>query len=90
MVYVVKFSKEKKPQAIMWMLPEMREDLVHFGDIMFLDVQKCDFNQPGWPYIGPCVKDNENHFEEVCECICIVESHEMYCWILKLMGKLES
>eukprot|EP00957_Ditylum_brightwellii_P195519 14897726-Ditylum_brightwellii.AAC.1 len=40
MVYLVKFSKEKKPQAIMWILPEMREDIVRFGDIMFLDAQK--------------------------------------------------
>eukprot|EP00957_Ditylum_brightwellii_P111443 8500081-Ditylum_brightwellii.AAC.1 len=37
MAYLVKNSKEKKPQAILWMLPGMREDLVCFGDIMFLD-----------------------------------------------------
>eukprot|EP00957_Ditylum_brightwellii_P203788 15336222-Ditylum_brightwellii.AAC.1 len=30
-VYLVKFSEEKKPEAIMWMLPEMREDIVCFG-----------------------------------------------------------
>eukprot|EP00957_Ditylum_brightwellii_P076935 5847421-Ditylum_brightwellii.AAC.1 len=63
--YLVKFSKEKKPQAIMWMLTEMREDLACFGDIMFLDAQKSGFNQPEWPYIGPCVKDNENHVQVV-------------------------
>jgi len=57
----VKFSKEKKPEAIMWILLEMREDLVCFGNIMFLYAQNWDFNQPGWPYIGHCVKDNKNH-----------------------------
>ena len=71
MLYRIKYSKEGKPEAILWMLPEMREDLVRFGDIMFLDAQKRDYNQPGWPYIGPCIKDNENHVRVVCECICI-------------------
>eukprot|EP00957_Ditylum_brightwellii_P152845 11633800-Ditylum_brightwellii.AAC.1 len=60
-VYLVKFSKEKKPEAIMWMLPKMKEDLVCFEDMILLDAQKRDFNQPGWPYIGPCVNQNENH-----------------------------
>eukprot|EP00957_Ditylum_brightwellii_P201110 15324097-Ditylum_brightwellii.AAC.1 len=49
MVSLVKFSKEKKPDAILWMLLEMREDLVCIGDIMFLDAQKWNFNQPGCP-----------------------------------------
>eukprot|EP00957_Ditylum_brightwellii_P044767 3395457-Ditylum_brightwellii.AAC.1 len=61
MLYRIKHSKEGKPEAILWMLPEMREDLVFFGDILFLDAQKRDYNEPGWPYIGPCIRDNENH-----------------------------
>ena len=89
MLYCIKYSKEGKPEAILWMLPEMREDLVCFGDIMFLDAQERDYNQSGWPYIGPCIKDNENHVRVVCECICIVESHDMYCWILQSLGYLE-
>ena len=65
MLYSIKYNLKGKPEAIMWMLLEMRENLVQFGGIMFLDEQKRDYDQPGWPYIGPCIKDNENHVRVV-------------------------
>ena len=40
MVYHIKYNDDNKPEGIMWMLPEMREDFVRFGDIICLDAQK--------------------------------------------------
>ena len=52
--------KSRRPVAICWSLIEMRSDLRRYGDVLFLDAQKTDINKPGWVYIGPCVKNNEN------------------------------
>ena len=78
-----------KPEAVCWMLPEMRQDAIRYGDLLFLDAQKRDMNTPGWPYIGPCVKDNENKVRVIAECLCISESLENYVWVLKSMVEME-
>jgi hypothetical protein len=31
-----------------------------------------------WPYIGPCVKDQDMKVQFVCENICVEESTQMY------------
>ncbi len=82
-------ERNGRPEAITWMLLEGREDLVRYGDVLFLDAMKRDYNRPGWPYIGPCVKDNENMVRVTAECICIAESHAMYQWILEAMEDME-
>ena len=87
--YRVKYDLNNRPEAICWMLPEMHQDLLRYGDILFLDAQKRDMNKPGWPYIGPVVKDNENKIRVVTECICISESMEMYQWIIEAMKDME-
>eukprot|EP00957_Ditylum_brightwellii_P126065 9610500-Ditylum_brightwellii.AAC.1 len=50
----------------------MQEDGSYWGALRFLDMVKernsnMDFNQPGWLYIGPSVKDNENYVQVVLE-----------------------
>ena len=76
--YRVKYDLNNRPEAICWMFPDMHQHFLRYGDILFLDAQKRDMNKPGWPYIGPVVKDNENKIRLVTECICISESMEMY------------
>ena len=71
------------------MLPEQHDYLIRFGDILFLDAQKRDMNKPGWPYIGPVVKDSELQVRTVCECLCISESIEIYQWILNKLTVME-
>ena len=57
----------------------MKADAAYYADIMFLDASKRDMNQlAGWPYIGPCIKDNENQVWVVSKCLCITESIENY------------
>ena len=67
----------------------MRNDLVRFGNILFLDAQKKQYNEVGWPYIGPCVRDSEMKTRTIAQCICIQENHDMYCWILNSVCKME-
>ena len=71
------------------MFLEGRESLVRYGDVLFLDAMKRDYNESGCPYIGTCVKDNENKVLVMAELICISDNHEMYNWILRSMVEME-
>ena len=42
--YRVKYDKFGRPEALCWMLPEMRSDLLRFGNCLFLDSQKRQYN----------------------------------------------
>ena len=90
LVYDVKTDHLGRPEAVYWMLPEMRNDLLRFGDVLFLDACKKDMNRAGWPYIGPCVKDSENQVRVVAECLAITERNETYAWVLECMARDES
>jgi hypothetical protein len=88
--YRVKYDHFGRPEAVCWMLPEMRNDLVRFGNCLFLDSQKRQYNIVGWPYIGPVVKDSEMQVRCVAECICVEESHRMYVWIVRMLSDMEN
>jgi hypothetical protein len=77
----VKYDAFGGPERLCWMLPEMRCDLLHFGNCLFLDSQKRQYNTMGWPYIGPVVKDSEMQVRRVAESIIVEESHRMYVWM---------
>jgi hypothetical protein len=72
--YRIKFDENNRPEAVCYILPEMRHDLLRFGDALFLDSQKRQFNTMNWPYIGPCVKDQNMKVRIVTESICVEES----------------
>ena len=88
-VYSVKYDIKGRPMAIMYMTPRMRNDLIRFSDLLFLDGQQRQFNSSGYPYISPIVLDEENMVAQCAEAICIVESDAMYSWILLEMQRLE-
>jgi hypothetical protein len=71
------------------MLPEMRSDLQCFGDSLFLDSQKIQYNTVGWPYIGPVVKDSKMQVLCAAESICPEESHRMFVWIVQMLVEME-
>eukprot|EP00978_Attheya_sp_CCMP212_P035711 scaffold157131_cov71-Attheya_sp.AAC.1 len=87
--YRIKNDHAGRPEAVCWMTSEMRQDLIRFGNILFLDSQKRQFNTPGWPYIGPCIKDANMKVRNVAESICLEESHRMYKWVLEVMCEME-
>ena len=85
----VKYDAHGHPEGVCWMLPEMRSDLLRFGNCLFLDSQKRQFNTVGWPYIGPVIKDSEMQVRCVAESICVEESHRMYVWITQMLVQME-
>jgi hypothetical protein len=85
----VKYDAHGRPEGVCWMLPEMRSDLLRFGNLLFLDSQKRQFNTVGWPYIGPVIKDSELQVRCVAESICVEESHRMYVWITQMLVEME-
>jgi hypothetical protein len=86
----IKLDSHGRPEAIMWMFPHQRRNLLRFGHNLFLDGQKRQYNTYGWPYIGPVVKDAEMMVQTCAESICIEESNRIYAWVLKSMSEIES
>jgi hypothetical protein len=81
--YRIHFNEEHVPDGIVRVIKEMKINLLRFGDVMFLDVQKHQYNKLCWPYIGPVVKTNENQICCVADSIVITEDINMYKWILQ-------
>ena len=50
--YRVVVNDDGLPVCITWMTPQMRKDQIRFGDVLFLDAQKRQYNQWGFPYCG--------------------------------------
>ena len=67
----------------------MRKHLLQYGDIMFLDAQKRQYNKLCWPYIGPVIKTGENRIRVVAESVVISEDIEAYQWILESIVSME-
>jgi hypothetical protein len=87
--YRVKYDHYGRPEAVCWMLPEIHGDLIRFGNCLFLDSQKRQYNVVGWPYISPVVKDSKMQVGCVAEYICLEESHCMYVWIVSILADME-
>lgn len=87
--YRIKYDNNNQPEGLCWMSPEMRSDLLRYGNVIFLDAQKKQYNELGWPYIGPCVKDCDMKVRVVSECIIAEEKHEAYIWVMKQLSDME-
>ena len=88
-VFSVKNDDKGKPCGIMYMTPRMRQNLIRFGDVMYLDAQQRQFNNTGFPYISPCMTNEEGKIAQGAEALVIEESIDMYTWILEQMSILE-
>ena len=86
--YEIHYGHDNKPDGIMYMTSQMKNNLIRFGDIFFLDAQKRAFNQIGWPYIGIVLRNHMNEICVCCEAIVLGETIAMYVWIIKTMCKL--
>jgi hypothetical protein len=74
----------------MWIFPHQRCSHIRYGHTVFLDGQKKQFNEFGWPYIGPVVKDSEFKVQTHAKSICMEESNNVYSWIIKSMCEIET
>jgi hypothetical protein len=87
--YRIKKDLGGKPTGIMYMTAQMRTHARRYGNVLCLDAQKRQYNSSGWPYIAPCVKDNEMKVAVAAESIVTEENHEYYVWILMCMVDIE-
>eukprot|EP00978_Attheya_sp_CCMP212_P010355 scaffold25033_cov37-Attheya_sp.AAC.1 len=71
------------------MSSRMRQDLIRYSDILFLDAQARQYNSSGFPYISPCVTDKENKVAQVAEAIVIEEETAVYAWVIRMMEDIE-
>jgi hypothetical protein len=88
--YRVKYDSIGRPEAICWMLPHMRTNLLRYGNVLFLDSMKKEYNKLAWPYIGPTVKDGEMKIRQVAECIAIEEKLDIYQFVIESLTSIES
>ena len=86
--FCVKYDENNLPEVIMWMSPKMKKRLIRYGDVLFIDAQKREFNHFGWPYIGITVKDGSNQISVCSESIVASEDLGTYAWILSTMSKM--
>ena len=77
------------PEGIVWMTPEMKKNIIRYGQVLFLDGQKRQYNRMNWPYIGPALKDNEMKVCLGAESIVVEESLKTYKWVLESMCDME-
>ena len=83
------FDEEDASDGMVWITLTMRRTLLQYGDIVFLDAQKRQYNKMCWPYIGPVVKTNENKIRCVGESIVITESNSIYNWVIESIADME-
>ena len=88
--FKIHYNNDRLPDAIVFMIHGMRQNLVRYGNVLFLDSQKRQFNKTGWPYIGPAIMTNDNKVGVTSESIVLIESIEMYTWILQVMAIMET
>ena len=76
--YLICYDEEGLPDIIIWMTPEIKYNIVHYGDTMLLDAQMRQYIQFNWPYIGIMIKGGEFKGGLTSESIRVVESLDIY------------
>ena len=85
----IRFNDEKLPIGLVWITYTMRQRLLKYGQVLFLDAQKRQYNKLCWPYIGPTIKTSENTVRVIAESVVISEDIETYEWILRAVAEME-
>ena len=88
--YHVKLSETcQRPIGVFWMFNEMREELLRYSKIIYLDACKRNYNKAGWPYQAVVVMNNENEVVPVCEGLIVAESIDAYVTSLRACKLME-
>ena len=87
--YRIHYNDDGVPDGFMWMSPGMRNDLIPFHDIFYLDAQCRQLNKSMFPYISPIVTNSENQLAQTSEGLFIEEFIPCYTWVFKMMSEME-
>lgn len=82
-------NQSKRLEGFFWMFPEMKEDLLCFSNILFLDACKRDVNKPVRPYQSVVLMNNEMEIIPVIEGLTIAERLDVYLFIIKACQDME-
>ena len=85
----IRFNSDHLPIGIVWMTHEMKRHLLQYGNIIFLDAQKREYNKLCWPYIAPVIRTSENKIRVIAESVVINEDLDTYQWILESIAEME-
>ena len=85
----VRHDNYHHPDAISYMTPIMRNNLLRFGTVLFIDMQCRQYNEFNWPYCGIMIKTHEMKIGLVTECLSIDESLNTYNWVIRSMAIME-
>ena len=86
----IKYSSAGTPEGLIWMTPNMRENLLRYGDILCLGMQARQYNSSGFPYCSPIGVSSERQNAQTSEALVVEESTETYYWILQSLHEMES
>ncbi len=86
--HVSRDEETGRPNGIVWMTTDMKERLIRYGRLLFLDFQKRQYNKVNWPYCGPVVLDSDLQICVVAESFFVAECIDGYVFALKSMFKM--
>lgn len=87
--YRIARNESQAPIGVVWISKTMREDLLRFGEMCFLDAMKRQLNVLHWKYISPTVLDHEFRAKSVSESLFIEEDLDNYAFVINAMFEME-
>lgn len=87
--YRVRRDNMGAPTGIVWMTATMRRNAVLHGEVLFLDAQKRQMNDSGWPYKAAVIKNSEFKPRVAAESLHLQEDTPSYSWLLTSMQSME-
>jgi hypothetical protein len=86
----VKYSSDGIPEGLIWMTPNMRENVLRYGDILCLDMQARQYNSSGFPYCSPIGVSGKKQNAQTSDAFLVEESTETYFWIRQSQHEMET
>jgi len=81
-LYDTAVDKDNTLVGVIWQTAAMRGMFEDYGDVLFTDVMKRNFNAIHWPYISFTVLDSEKKLHVVIEGLICGEYLSGYTWVL--------
>jgi hypothetical protein len=88
-VFDIHKDEDGCPDRVCWMFNENRQNLLRYGDILFLDMRKTTVNNLGYPYFAITMIDQNRRPVVGLECLVCRESLDGYKWGLLTATKME-
>jgi hypothetical protein len=85
---ISKHPDNAKINAIFWIFPEQRFDLVKYGSVLFVDATHGTSHY-AWPFFTPCVLNSDEKIRPVGYCLVDFECDLSQAWLLTSILEIE-